>query len=122
MTFSTEIGISKVVRNPVFSLRLSTLNGINITTWRSNDFLISPLENDLKRDLDISIVVQDLFLLNGIYKVSIGFADGKEVLHLAEDCLQFEIIPAKPQNGLISITKEKSSNSLIYKKAEWHVL
>ncbi|WP_336127218.1 ABC transporter ATP-binding protein [Mesoflavibacter sp. CH_XMU1422-2] len=118
-TFEIELDVKRTVRNPIFSLRLSDLQNVNIVTWRSNDFVVSPLDNNIYKDFTIKLSVGSLYLLNGIYDISMGFADGKEVLDMKIKQAQIEVLADKPNLKYHIITKEKSSNSLIFSNADW---
>ncbi|WP_100611946.1 ABC transporter ATP-binding protein [Confluentibacter lentus] len=121
ITFKTMVSVKHLIRNPVFSLRISDLNNVNIITWRSNDFKKEPLPKMQKNNFEVTITTKTLYLLNGIYNISIGLADGKEVLDSEIKFEKFEIFPSKPNDEFHSITKEKSTNSLIYSAAIWNV-
>jgi len=121
MTFKISVKIEKTLRNPVFSLRISDLNHVNIITWRSNDFIKEPIPKNQDKDFEISLTTKDLYLLNGVYTISIGLADGTEMLEAKIKFIEFEVHPSKPNEQFHSITKEKSTNSLIYAIAEWDV-
>ncbi|WP_033956550.1 ABC transporter ATP-binding protein [Psychroserpens jangbogonensis] len=119
--FKTLINVCKTIRNPVFSLRISDLNNVNIVTWRSNDYIEEPLPKNQNRDFEISLTTNNLYLLNGVYTVSIGMADGIEMLEAKIKFIEFEVHPSKPNQQFHTITKEKSTNSLIYTIADWDV-
>ncbi len=121
ITFSISIKVKNTLRNPVFSLRISDLNHVNIITWRSNDYIEEPLRKNQSEDFQINLTTKDLYLLNGVYSVSIGLADGTEMLQAEIKFIEFEVHPSKPNNDFHSITKEKSTNSLIYSIANWDV-
>lgn len=119
--FRISVKINVELRNPVFSLRLSDLSNVNIITWRSNDYIIEPLPKNNKENFIIEIRTRDFYLLDGIYTLSMSILDGKELLDFHDKFLQFEIFPSKPNDNFHSITKEKSSKSLIFYPADWHV-
>ncbi len=121
MIFKTSVRVNAEIRNPVFSLRISDLNNVNVVTWRSNDFVNEPIPKFQKTNFEISINSLDLYLLDGIYNISIGLADGKEIVEMKIKFYQIEISPSKPNSDFHSITKEKSSKSLIYSLAKWNV-
>lgn len=116
------LDIKSPLRNPILSVRLTNSNGINVLTWRSNDYEESPLA--LKGNISEAVIeleINKLYLLNDIYEFSFGFADGKEILDLKNEIISIEILP-QSLIGLNQITKEKSSNSIIYHEATWRVI
>ena len=119
--FVVKFNVKREVRNPVFSLRISDLQNVNIVTWRSNDFVDSPLKHNIDKDFNITLEIDSLYLLNGIYDISMGFADGKEVLDMRIKQSQIEILASKPSEDYHMLTKEKSSNSLVFSPAKWHL-
>ncbi|AUC75809.1 ABC transporter ATP-binding protein [Olleya sp. Bg11-27] len=119
--FVIDFDVKRELRNPVFSLRISDLQNVNIVTWRSNDFIDSPLKTKINNDFNVVLEIDSIYLLNGIYDVSMGFADGKEVLDMRIKQFQIEILPSKPDERYHILTKEKSSNSLIFSSAKWNV-
>jgi len=119
--FIVNIENKRLLRNPVFSLRISDLNNVNVVTWRSNDYVNSPLQNQIDKDFSVQLEVNDLYLLNGIYDISMGLADGKEMLDARIKLCNIEILAHKPNLDFNIITKEKSTNSLIYVPANWTV-
>lgn len=119
--FEIEIEVKKEVRNPVFSLRLSDLQNVNIVTWRSNNFINSPLNKNINKSFKITLEIDELYLLNGVYDVSMGFADGKEILDMQLKKIQIEVFPDKPNSNYNIITKEQASNSLIFTNANWEI-
>ncbi|KRD63881.1 hypothetical protein ASE40_00595 [Flavobacterium sp. Root935] len=119
--FRVSINIKSLIRNPTFSLRLSDLSNVNIITWRSNDYIEEPLPKNKGGHMIIEIKTQNLYLLDGVYTISISVLDGKELLDFHEKFLEFEIFPSKPNKDFHFITKEKSSKSLIFYPAEWNV-
>ena len=119
--FVIKFNVRREVRNPVFSLRISDLQNVNIVTWRSNDFVDSPLKHNIDKDFNITLEIDSLYLLNGIYDISMGFADGKEVLDMRIKQSQIEILASKPSKDYHILTKEKSSNSLVFSPAKWHL-
>ncbi|MCL4123726.1 UNVERIFIED_CONTAM: hypothetical protein GTU68_059107 [Idotea baltica] len=121
ISFKVVIENKKHIRNPVLSLRLSDLNNVNIITWRSNDFIESPIPIGLSENFSVRIEMTNLYLLNGLYNVSIGLADGKEILDTKIKQCNIEILPSKPNSSFNIITKEKSTNSLIYVPAKWTI-
>jgi len=122
MVFKASVDVNEVIRNPVFSLRLSDENSVNVITWRSNDYVMEPLPKRLSSNFTVVVSASDLYLLNGVYDVSISFLDGKEVLDVKLKFHQIEISPSIPNEEFHSITKEKSSNSLVYSPAQWEVI
>ncbi|RDK84804.1 ABC transporter ATP-binding protein [Marinirhabdus gelatinilytica] len=121
ITFKTTIKVNHKIRNPIFSLRLSDSNNTSIICWRSNDFIEQPLPKGLEDDLIIYISTNKLFLLDTIYKVSISFLDGKELLDYKRDFISFEILPGKPNERFHPITKRKTYNSIVFAEAKWQV-
>ena len=121
MCFRIYITLKEKIRNPIFSLRLSNFSNVNIITWRSNDYLEEPLPKNCDQNLMIEIRTSDLFLLDGIYTLSMSFLDGKELLDLHEKFINFEILPDKPSEEFYSITKAKTSNSILFSKGDWTV-
>lgn len=114
-----DFNVKRNLRNPVFSLRISDLQNVNVVTWRSNDFLESPLKRNISKDFKIVLEIDSFYLLNGIYDVSMGLADGKEILDMQIKKVQIEILPGKPSDEYHILTKEKSSNSLVFTPAKW---
>jgi lipopolysaccharide transport system ATP-binding protein len=120
MIFDINLSSHQELRAPILSLRLSDFNGKNLLTWRSNDYLESPIKI-VNGSTVVSIECSGLFLLNGIYSLSIGFADGKENLDIKQNFIEFEVFPSQYNSNFNSITKEKSSNSMIYHEAKWKI-
>jgi len=121
MVFKTLVDTNEIVRDPIFSLRISDSNGVNILTWRSNDYVSGPLPKNIDSHFKITITTYELYLLNGVYDISIGFANGNEILDTRMKFCSFEIKASKPSAEYHVLTKEKSSNSLIFSPAEWKV-
>ncbi|WP_299210017.1 ABC transporter ATP-binding protein [uncultured Dokdonia sp.] len=121
MCFRIFIDIKTKIRNPIFSLRLSDFNNVNVITWRSNDYIEEPLPKNCDQSLIVDIKTRDLFLLNGIYTLSMSFLDGKELLDFHEKFINFEILPDKPSEDFYSITKAKTSNSILFSIGDWAV-
>lgn len=119
--FVIDLELNTEIKNPIFSLRISSVNNVNIVTWRTNDFIQSPLKKNLNKNTTIKLTSNKLYLLDGIYSVSISFLDGKELLDFHIDFLQFEVMASKPTDDFYIITKSKSTNSLIYSMANWEV-
>lgn len=119
--FRVSIKIKEEIRNPIFSLRVSDLSNVNVITWRSNDYIEEPLSKNMVDNMIIEVKTLNLYLLDGLYTISMSMLDGKEVLDFHDKFLQFEIFPSKPNPDFHFITKEKSSKSLIFYPAEWHV-
>lgn len=121
MKFKIHVSVKSKIRNPVFSLRLSNTNNVNIVTWRSNDYVKEPLSKMQTADFCITITSKQLYLLDGVYSLSMSFLDGQELIDFKNKFIHFEVQPSKPNNNYYSITKYKSSNSLIFSEAEWVV-
>lgn len=119
--FHTEIETFQEIRNPVFSLRLINQNNVNVVTWRSNDYLESPFPSQIKNKVNIAIKTQDLFLMEGRYRLSMSCLDGKELLDYQGEFIAFDIIPSKPNEAFYSIDRKKSTNSVIYSVAKWKI-
>lgn len=119
--FKIKIEVKNILKSPIFSLRISDLNNTNIVTWRSNDFIEQPIPKNQQQDFEIVIKTENLYLLNGVYTVSMSLLDGKEMLEARIKFIEFEVHPSKPNNHFHTITKEKSTNSLIYSLAKWNV-
>jgi lipopolysaccharide transport system ATP-binding protein len=119
--FKIDIKVKEKLFNPIVSVRVTDLNNVNIVCWRSNNYIESPLIGHNNKDFSVVISVDDLYLLNGLYAVSLGFADGKETLQVEEKFMAFEIFPSKPSEEYYNITKENSTNSLIYSKVKWQL-
>jgi len=120
--FETTIDVKNSFTNPIFSLRLSDMNNVNLITWRSNNYVDTIFDvTTIGKALKIKINTNKLYLLDTIYNVSISFLDGKEVLDFKDQFIKFEILPHKPSDKYRSITRANSSNSLIYNPAIWHV-
>jgi len=122
MIFKALVDVDGAIRNPVFSLRLSDMNAVNVITWRSNDYVLEPLPKKLSSNFTVVVSIKGFFLLNGVYDVSISLLDGKEVLDMKLKFHQIEITPAMPNKEFHAITKEKSSNSLVYSPAQWEII
>ncbi|MDT0557338.1 ABC transporter ATP-binding protein [Ichthyenterobacterium sp. W332] len=121
MKFNVNIQVNSEIRNPVFSLRLSDINNVNVITWRSNDFVEEPLPKNKRSNFSIELVSKNLFLLDSVYSISISFLDGKELLDYKDKFIHFEVSPNKPSEKYYSITKKKASNSIVYAEADWIV-
>lgn len=121
MKFQVNIKTKSELRNPILSLRITDQNNVNIVTWRSNDLVDEPVPKKISNNFQIEIASSELYLLNGIYSVSLGFADGKEVLDMQFNFTHFEIVPSKPNASYHTLTKEKSSKSLIFSPVSWTV-
>ncbi len=121
ITFKISVKVTSIIRNPIFSLRLSDNNNINIITWRSNDYVEEPFRKKTDSNFDITITTKDLFLLDGIYTLSMSFLDGKEMLDYKANFINFEILPNKPNDNFYSITKAKTSNSIIFSEPYWNI-
>lgn len=121
INFRTFINISQVIRNPIFSLRITDANNVNVVTWRSNDYINEPLEKNISKSLCVNINSKKLFLLDNVYKVSMSFLDGKELLDFKSKFINFEITPSRPSSEYYSITKRKTSNSVIFSEADWSI-
>lgn len=119
--FVVDFDVKKELRNPVFSLRISDLQNVNIVTWQSNAFVNSPLKTNITENFSVVLEVDSLYLLNGVYDVSMGFSDGKEVLDMQLKQAKIEVLPSKPNANYHTLTKEKSSKSLIFSPAKWRV-
>lgn len=123
MVFKTIIEVKSRFTNPIFSLRISDINNVNIITWRSNNYVENIFNvNKIGKELKIEIQTNGLYLLDSIYNVSISFLDGKEVLDFKDQFIKFEIQPNRPNEKYQSVTKASSSNSLIYNPAIWNVV
>lgn len=121
INFRAHIKINEVIRNPVFSLRITDINNVNILSWRSIDFVDEPFDKSISNDIKININSKKLFLLDNIYNVSISFLDGKELLDFKSEFISFEVLPSKPNSKYYSITKKKTSNSVIFSEADWSI-
>ena len=119
--FHTEIETFQKIRNPVFSLRLIDQNNINVVTWRSNDYLESPFPSQINNKVSIIITTQDLFLMEGRYRLSMSCLDGKELLDYHGEFIAFDVIPGKPNDAFYSLDRKKSTNSVIYSVAKWKI-
>lgn len=119
MRFKTYIEVSTIVRNPIFSLRISDSNNVNIITWRSNDLVNEPLKKNQESNLCVEIQSRKLFLLDSVYSISMSFLDGKELLDYNEKFIHFEVFPDKPNDNYYSITKSKTLNSILFTEAKW---
>lgn len=121
MSFKIFINIIENIRNPILSLRISDINNVNIVTWRSNDLIKSPFNNNTNSDLEIRIISKNLFLLDNIYNISMSFLDGKEILDFKGNFINFELLPSKPSADYYSITRQKTFNSILFSEAIWEV-
>ena len=120
--FKAFIKVISEIRNPIFSLRISDANNVNIINWRSNDYVQEPLPKNQNTDFCIGINTQDLFLVDNFYSVSMSFLDGKELLDFQEKFIYFEVLPGKPNDRFYTITKTKTNNCLIFTEAKWSVV
>lgn len=114
--------VTRKIRNPIVSVRLSNSSNVNIITWRSNDYKHPVISN--KFDIDSPVIILELkklLLLDDVYKLSIGFADGKEILEVVHDAISFEIMPGPLNENMHLISKKRSSNSILYHEANWRV-
>jgi lipopolysaccharide transport system ATP-binding protein len=116
------ICVKNILNNPIVSVRISNSNNINIVVFRTNDYTNSIFEKDLNSgQIELTLNIDNLNLLNDIYNVSFGFSDGKEVLNVFENAITFEVV-TKMFNEKYSIpTKEKSTNSILFHEANWKV-
>lgn len=121
MRFKISVALKSEIRNPIFSLRISNANNVNIITWRSNDYVNEPLPKKQSTDFCINIISKKLFLLDSVYSVSMSFLDGKELLDFYDKFIHFEVLPDKPNEDFYTITKKKSSNSIVFYEAEWRI-
>ena len=122
MQFRISIAASEAIRNPIFSLRISDANNINILCWRSNDLKDEPIPRDQSGEFAITIAsTSDFFLLDSVYSLSMSFLDGKELLDFHSQFINFEVIPGNPNDQYYSITKRKTFNSVIFSPANWKV-
>lgn len=119
MHFKANIRVNAEIRNPIFSLRISDANNVNVITWRSNDFIDEPIPKNKKSNFSVEIISKKLFLLDSVYSISMSFLDGKELLDYKDKFIHFEIQPDKPNDNYYTITKRKSSNSIVFTDAEW---
>lgn len=118
-----DLDIKTEIRNPILSCRISNSNNINVVTFRSNDLITSPLENKLKLGKNTIILeIKSLFILNDIYELSIGLADGKQVLDLVQNEVGFEVSTSQfNKDKYRVISKENSSNSIVFHDVNWQV-
>lgn len=121
LNFKVYFEVQTILRNPILSIRISDLNNVNVVTWRSNAFIDSPLPNNISEDFSVIISSTDLFILNGIYSVSIGFSDGKEVLDMHMKFIDFEIQTARFSDKYNNLSKEGNSGSIIFSDSKWKV-
>ena len=121
MRFKIYIKVNSEVRNPIFSLRISDVNNVNIITWRSNDIIDEPIPKNMVSNFYINVVSKKLFLLDSVYSISMSFLDGKELLDFSEKFIHFNVQPYRPNDRYYSITKRKTSNSILFTEAEWEV-
>ncbi|HIB49051.1 MAG TPA: ABC transporter ATP-binding protein [Flavobacteriaceae bacterium] len=121
LIFKLNFRVSSVIRNPIVSVRLSDHNSVNVVSWRSNDLINEPIPKNLDKDFTLKLISSDLYLLNGVYTLSIGFADGKEILNMKIDIIHFEIFASKPNDNFRILTKENASKSLVFAPATWQI-
>lgn len=121
INFRASIKIKQPIRNPIFSLRITDINNVNIVCWRSNDFVDNPIGSNIENDIKININSKDLFLLDNVYMLSMSFLDGKELLDFKKEFISFEVLPSSPSEKYYSITKRKTSNSVIFYQADWSI-
>lgn len=115
-----EIDVKKNLLNPILSCRISNSNNINVVTYRSNDYLDSPLKNNLKVGVNTIILeVNNLNLLNDIYEISVSFLDGKEILDVLLNSIGFEVVTSESNSKFRVLNKENSSNSILFHEANW---
>ncbi|WP_439151543.1 ABC transporter ATP-binding protein [Winogradskyella sp.] len=122
MIFRSIIEVNQELRNPIFSLRISDVNNISVTVWRSNDYINQPIIKNLNDNFIIEIETQNLFLLDSTYKISMSLLDGKELLDYADKFISFEVLPGKPNDSFKSITKKTGYNGLIFSEGKWNVI
>lgn len=121
MVFKVFIRASSELRNPIISVRIADHNNINVVTWRSNDLVKEPLPKKINQDFILELISNELYLLNGVYSISMGFADGKEIIDMKMKFIHFEVFASKPNDDYHIITKENSSKSVIFSPAIWKV-
>ena len=121
MIFKVFIRAGSELRNPIISVRLADHNNINVVTWRSNDLVNEPIPKKINKDFSLELSSSELYLLNGVYNISIGFADGKEIIDMKMKFIHFEIFASKPSSEYHTLTKENSSKSIIFSPATWKV-
>jgi lipopolysaccharide transport system ATP-binding protein len=117
--FKIYVKVNRVIRNPVLSVRVSDMNNVNVITWRSNAFINSPLPANVDRDFSVTISPVDIFILEGVYTVSIGFSDGKEILDMYMKFINFQIQTAKFSDKYNNLTKDGGSGSLVFSDSKW---
>ncbi|MPT32115.1 MAG: ABC transporter ATP-binding protein [Chryseobacterium sp.] len=117
-----EVDVKKNLINPIISCRISNSNNISIVTFRSNDYLDSPIKDNLKIALNTIIIhVENLNLLNDIYELSIGFSDGNDILDVLQNSIGFEVVTSDSMSKFRVLNKENSSNSILFHEANWKV-
>jgi lipopolysaccharide transport system ATP-binding protein len=121
IVFSVEIAVFEKIRNPIFSLRLTDQNNVNVVTWRSNDYIESPFPDQIENKITIKLTTRDLFLIEGRYRLSMSCLDGKEMLDFYGDFIAFDVTPDRPNDKFYSIDRKKASNSVVYSEASWTV-
>ena len=120
---AVKIAIKEELRNPVISARISNSSNINIVTFRSNDYKDSPLGRFLKPgNYEVHIKIRDLNLLNDNYQISVSLLDGKEMLDVLLNIISFEVLSKQLRQDLIYITKQLSTNSIIFHEPSWQII
>lgn len=115
-----SIEATDFLRAPLISVRISNSNNINIVNFKTNEVTDPPFSEGISPGkYDILLKVGGLMLLNDFYNVSIGFADGKEILTVLKEKISFEIFPEKLGKLPFLITKETSTQSIVYHEATW---
>jgi lipopolysaccharide transport system ATP-binding protein len=121
MIFKVFIRAGSELRNSIISIRIADHNNINVVTWRSNDLVQEPIPKKINEDFVLELSSSELYLLNGVYNISMGFADGKEIIDMKMKFINFEVFASKPSTDYHTITKENSSKSIIFSPAIWKV-
>lgn len=121
INFRAFVNINEEIRNPIFSLRITNANNVNIVSWRSNDYVKEVFEKNVSRNINVTINTEKLFLLDNVYKISMSFLDGKELLDFKSEFINFEVTPSKPNNDYYIMTKKKTNNSVIFSEAKWTI-
>ncbi|MBO6881597.1 ABC transporter ATP-binding protein [Winogradskyella sp.] len=121
MIFKTFLKLSREILNPVFTMRISNSRNISVVTWRTDDLVNQVFPKKADNELIVTLMTNQLYLLNDKYSISMSLLDGIEVIETKIDFINFEVHPNKPNNNYNTITKKKSTNSIIYSVADWNI-
>ncbi|MEO9503619.1 ABC transporter ATP-binding protein [Nonlabens ulvanivorans] len=119
--FSIKLFFKNRLNNPSFSIRISDAFGANIVTYRSLYFVNSPLSDVKTGEYELQIKPEKLYLLDGLYNVSISLLEGKVPLDIKKDFISFNVSSSKPSLDYITISRSLSSNCILFSNSEWNI-